>query len=334
MKVSHPVIQLNFKGYKRRFKRPLKTAWGEWKTREGILVRIADPDTGRHAFGEAAPLPAFGSESLKEALSFLSKMPREIELGALDAKIASAPLATAFSLRAACEALTRDPGPVPTARTSAVLLIGDGLEEPRSRGATRFKVKMGVHDQDAEWRELQQLVLSLSPEEKLRLDPNQSWDKSDWGFWRPRLHGLASRIEFVEEPFPPTVGWKKLLEQARHAPVPFALDESLVRDGLASWTDRDWPGYYVIKPSLLGDPKGWWDRISTCRDRVVLSSVFETGIGLTALHALAQELGVPSTEHGFGTQAYFNDDLGLAQETPSWRPLAPEEQDQIWNQLS
>ena len=48
---------------------PVRTALGEWMLREGFILRLED-DEGVAGFGEVAPIPWLGSETLEAAESF------------------------------------------------------------------------------------------------------------------------------------------------------------------------------------------------------------------------------------------------------------------------
>ena len=48
--------QISVKPYRRVFRQPLRTAYGEWTTREGFLVRLRQEE--RTGYGEVAPLPS------------------------------------------------------------------------------------------------------------------------------------------------------------------------------------------------------------------------------------------------------------------------------------
>ena len=69
--------RLSFRIYRRSFKQPLQTHHGRWSIREGILLRLMDAN-GQVGFGEIAPLPWFGSETLAQALTFCQQLPDEI----------------------------------------------------------------------------------------------------------------------------------------------------------------------------------------------------------------------------------------------------------------
>jgi len=325
-------LLLRSRSYQRPFARPLKTARGSWKVRKGLLIRLENSDTGQIGFGETAPLTDFGSESLKQARAFLLAMPERLSHEDLSPLIARAPAATAFALASARDALMAPESPPQVVRTAALLAREDPLEPLRRQGIRRFKIKLGLALPNAEWDLVENLVLRLQGDEKLRLDPNRAWSEEAWAFWKPRLNGIAARVEFVEEPFPlDRLSPPKALETAARAPVPLALDESLHPETLARWADSQWPGFFVLKPSLCADPASWLSRFTPFAERVILSSALESGIGLSAVARLAAHF--PLTDHGLGIDAFFNDPFGLPRENGRLRPLNSAEQESIWKRL-
>lgn len=303
--------------YTRPFARPLKAAWGTWSVRKGSIVRIEDPQSGRAGFGEVAPLPA-------EAR------------GSADKGHSAEDPAMSFALWSARERLTGD-DTAEEARTAALLPLNGNTPEDiarlREAGFRCFKLKLGVVDPGKEWNFLKETATRLRENERLRLDPNRAWDSGDWQFWQPRLNGLSRSIEFIEEPFnPEAVSGNQLRTLADRSPLPFALDESLQARGIENWLQLGWPGYWVVKPSVMGNPENWINALGSHVDRVVLSSVFETGIGLSALVRLASRF--PGNDHGLGTQAAFTDDMGTRQEGATLGTLTHAEEEALWNKLS
>ncbi len=69
--------RFQFRPYQRRFRQPLKTSHGNWEVREGIILRLTD-DAGRVGWGEIAPLPWFGSETIAQALGFCRQLGEEV----------------------------------------------------------------------------------------------------------------------------------------------------------------------------------------------------------------------------------------------------------------
>ena len=61
-----------------RFARPVRTAQGEFTERRSVLLELHDA-AGHAGFGEAAPWPGFGTESLHEATERLRGIAARIE---------------------------------------------------------------------------------------------------------------------------------------------------------------------------------------------------------------------------------------------------------------
>jgi O-succinylbenzoate synthase len=317
MNPDHENVTVTSRPYRRPFSRPLKAAWGKWSVREGTLLRMDDAVSGKVGFGECAPLPTSQEPS--------SVYPDDVPPDPA-AEFAE------WSGRISLGDPSVDPTPV---RSAALLSLNDDtshmLAKARENGFRTFKLKVGLASTEREWKDLQHLVTSMQSGEILRLDPNRSWDKREWQFWKPRLNGIREWIQFIEEPFSrhfPPHGW---LREANTAPVPLALDESLTGKGLAYWLTHRWPGFWVLKPSLLGNPETWLSPVSQYMGKVVLSSAFESGIGLSAVIRLAQEF--PGIDHGFGTQAYFDDGFGVPQDGNELQPLTIDQQKDLWDRL-
>lgn len=310
--------------YRRPFARPLKAAWGTWSVREGLLVRLRDPVTGKTGFGEAAPL----GQELRQILALACPSPSPESL--------AGHRATTFALWAAQRSLAGPEGqPPPAVRSAALLSLGNDtgcrIRHLRESGFRTCKLKVGLNDLNAEWKSLQAVALSLQEGEKLRLDPNRSWKEDDWKFWKPRLNGLSEWIQFIEEPFVRGIDRSQMLREARNSPVPLALDESLAEGNPAEWTEIHWPGYWIVKPSLMGSPTSWMAALKPYAGKVVISSVFETGIGLSALAGIADCF--PGLDHGLGTNAYFEDAFGASTTGSDLKALSVEQQEALWKNL-
>ena len=240
----------------------------------------------------------------------------------------------AFAQWSARQAVVQPSDP-PPARSAALLNLdeatADELASLRGRGFKAFKLKLGVDRAIRESRKVAGLASLLLPGERLRLDPNRSWSQADWTVWKPVLRDIAPSVDFLEEPFHeplPADEWMRLAEKG---PVRLALDESLAGNGIETWTERNWPGFFVVKPSLLGNPERWLPLLLPRRQQVILSSAFETGIGLTAILRLAQHFN--ETIHGLGTQSFFNDKLGAPEKGDKIHPLTTVQAEELWNNL-
>ncbi len=316
----------------------MRTAHGVWSEREGFLLRLADAD-GRVGFGEAAPIPWFGTETCDEIESALRS------LGAMvtDEQLAAAPAhlrCLHHALSVARDQVRTESGhdadrvepesgssrdPVRTESRPSALgvasLLGAGraafqqVEEKAEAGFRVFKWKVGVADARDELVLLDDLCARLPDKAKLRLDANGAWDRRVAEKW---LERCAERpVEFVEQPcfagHAARAAERERVDDllrglAGDFPTPIALDESLVSDGdVERWLANGWSGVFVLKPSLLANPRAVLAKLAAAKAEVVFSSALETSVGVkTSLeHAFAWR-GVPRAL-GFGVWPLFAD---------------------------
>ena len=100
--------------------------------------------------------------------------------------------------------------------------------------------------------------------------------------------------------------------------IPIALDESLNGSNGKQWLDSEnWAGLFVIKPSALGSTEFLKHCLSKIGSRCILSSSFETSIGLATCLELASSLNENCFALGCDTQAIFADDYSLNQSLPT-----------------
>jgi len=283
-------------------------------------------------YGEVAPLPEFGTESLDEARQFLDKLEQKLTKGKIESAIKDAPPASAFGMWAASSEPVRSTSVASSALISLGEFSRENIESLSARGFESFKIKVGSDDPEKTWRSLESVLASLSTNQTLRLDPNRSWNKDLWAFWKPRLAKVSAQVEYLEEPFLPETPMDEWIHEAADSPVPLALDESLSNGSIKDWYDHNWPGYWIIKPSLLGRPSGWLSLLDKHKGKVILSSAFETGIGLSSLVMFSRSLS--PCIHGLGTQEFFDDEMGTKKTGAIITCLSLEEQEEIWNRLS
>jgi O-succinylbenzoic acid--CoA ligase len=152
---------------------------------------------------------------------------------------------------------------------------------------------------------------AVGPAVRLRLDANGTWDEPDA---IQRLRALASvELEYVEQPISAAMGPEALARVRAASPVPVAADEAVVdlaaaRRLLAAAA----ADVLVVKPSRVGGPLETL-RIAQLADAqgvsTVLSTSFETGVGLAcAIHAAAVLPGAQRA-HGLGTTGLLQGDL-------------------------
>ena len=295
--------------YRLPFRHPVRTAHGNWDFREGLYVRLERPD-GTAGFGEACPVPHFGSETVDADEALVRSLGGRIGGEA----VAEVP-GEFCALRNALASAMGGTAPAPRHRSLAVAaLLPAGraallaAPPPAEAGFRVFKWKVGVGAADDERAILDDLAGILPPGSRVRLDANGGWDRRTAQQWMD--HAVGRPVEFVEQPLGRDSKGSEdsLMGLAADYPVPVALDESIAGDGdVGRWLDLGWKGFFVIKPSLLGDARAVLARLLAAKADVVFSSALETGIG--ARSALREAFCWAGAPHalGFGVWPLFAD---------------------------
>lgn len=286
-------LRFQYLPYRRKFLRPLATAHGPWKIREGIVIRVERSD-GRVGFGEIAPLPEFGTETFEQAFSWCREHEeKSFQSYTIPDNLPCCQWAVASAL-AAIEESTQ-------MRTFPVAALVDSpltLAKKQEAGYQVFKLKIGVRELSEEVKRIEACFDQLDSGQVIRLDANGGLTETDLKAWLELLEGRA--VEYLEQPLPP--GFEYRMEEiAEPFSTPLALDESIA--GMASlekW--KDWPGPLVIKPSLLGYPSG------DVPSRIIGSSVFETSFGLEAALQFLARFQKADTAIGFDTISPLEED--------------------------
>lgn len=302
-------LALEFKPYRTAFATPFHTAHGEWTEREGILIRLTDV-TGRSAFGEIAPIPWFGTETLEQALELCRLLGSEIDAERIAAISDSLPCCQ-FAFGSALEALDEAPGTSGEKLAEIARLLPTGVaaltavQAAVERGFTRLKWKVGIADSAAEQLVFRELVGKLPTGTLLRLDANGAWDLATAESWIAACEGAP--VEFIEQPL--AAGQDDALMKLGAAHKGFlALDESVTPPGeLLRWLDRGWPGVVVVKPSLGGPPDRLRRLLAKSAADVVFTTALETKTGWH--NALRFALGHRERKRvlGFGAGRNFLD---------------------------
>ena len=328
--------RFNFKSYRLPLKTPLKTAHGWWAEREGILVRLED-ESERVGFGEIAPIPWFGTETMAEAGEICRKFSDSVTDDTLDQtpeRLGCVRFALGQARAPQAEIATSSRLPV-----AALLPAGREvlrvLPEKLEAGFLAFKWKVGVGAVDDELGVLDDLLAELPAHARLRLDANGAWNRREAGRWLARC---ADRpIEFVEQPVAPTEE-DTLLGLAHDFPVTLALDESVVRLAEARrWQELGWPGVFVIKPALAGPLGEVCDWIIQSKADVVFSTAIESALGRSVILQAALTRSLTKRALGFGVGGIFGD---RTWDGPFIGPLAdasciaPNPGEELWNALN
>ena len=294
------------KSYRRPLRAPLRTAHGLWAEREGLIVRLEDGN-GRVGYGEVAPLPWFGTETLAEAAEVCRKFGATVEgevLDAVPARFGCVRFALAQARMQSAKVVTSTRLPVagllPAGR-EALAVLPAKLEA----GYLSLKWKVAVGAVDDELGIFDDLLAALPAYAKIRLDANGGWDRRQAAKW---LERCAERpVEFVEQPVKPD-DEAALLGLAADYPVTLALDESVTDLSAARrWQGKGWSGVFVIKPALTGPLDELVAWAAETKADVVLSSAIETALGRAAILRAALTQPLTTRALGFGVGEIFGD---------------------------
>ena len=311
-KLAHKVLwmsgHLSYEPFSLPFKAPLRTAHGHWERREGFWLKWETATAVR--YGEAAPVPGFGGMSLaaiKADLVRLGDSPSEAEWEAMVEQGGELGFALGSLRGDQQQLLAAGPDYIPVA---GLLPAGRGalarIEAQLELGFRTFKWKVGVADPRDEQGMLDELLGRLPSGAKLRLDANGAWNRRVAERW---LAVAAERpmIESVEQPVA-AADVDLLLGLAGDYPVTLALDEAVLGpQEFRFWQDQGWPGVYVIKPALWGDPFRLVQALTDAPADVVISSALETRIGSGMVIAVAFALAGSSRAAGLGGWPLFAD---------------------------
>ncbi len=352
--------QITVKRYGRRFRKPLRTAHGEWALREGFLLRV-DTEAGI-GYGEVAPIPEFGSEPIEAADAFLSRLVRDPGLEvpsdlpccafALSAALMQLLEGRPFSFAEATADMRCRSGNADTKRTTqrsslpqndyhigALLPAGSAAQrlalDKIDLGYRNLKWKIGVEPLAKELVTGRGLLETLPAGVTLRFDANASLNQDDLEGWLELLAEFPEQIDYLEQPL--LCGEEAIMaDYMQSYGVPIALDESLNAAGGERFLELGaWAGPLVIKAPLLGDIAKLRGMLQPVAEQVVLSSVFETGIGLENALALADSLPELQRPIGYDTVDAFDDTLNHIEAAPTIcaAERAGYDPEQIWNSL-
>ena len=322
---------------------PLYLLGHEMHERTGLILRLNDGNDGtsvgdNFGEGEIAPLSGMQPETLSEAenqigdylsgnclpVTCSASLFRSVNFGldmALRTMFQSPNVSKFHSLK---ELAGNDPKPSKTDFTGQIfpvngLAVGSGTvlemecEELRNGGFKAVKLKVGRLTilQDIERVRLARKI--LGDEIPLRLDANQAWEWEDAVKFAEAVQDF--NIEYCEEPL---LDSNKLEQLHLQTGMPLALDETL---WYAPTPKSDAPVKHVslfgiraliLKPGILGgwnNTKMWIEHAQKYGIHCVLSSCFESGLGLNWIAFMANELLSEQFPAGLDTSKWFEQDL-------------------------
>ncbi len=259
-----------------RVRIPLRVPLGGRTTREATLVE------GPAGWGEFSPLPGYPCD------------PASCEDAVREAALVGwpAPLRRAVPVNGLVPAV--DPG-------TAARLAG----EAAAAGMTTVKVKVGGGPLDEDTDRVAAVRAALGPAGRIRLDANGAWDLDGAVAAIARL--AAFDLELVEQP---VADLADLARVRRRVSVPVAADESLrnLADAhrLAALEAAD---AIVVKVQPLGGVRAALRIVETAGVPAIVSSLYETSVGIAAGVALAAALPDLPYACGLGTAALLAGDV-------------------------
>ncbi|MBF0485179.1 MAG: o-succinylbenzoate synthase [Candidatus Omnitrophica bacterium] len=302
--------------------------------REGVIIQLITHE-GQVGFGEASPLPGVSAETLRKSVHQLTRISEELKGrlipqdkdGVLDwlasfmerdvicasARFAveSAVLDLAARARgvSVCEFLK--PG------SSVDLLVAGLLQgslhevtERASRlltqGYSLFKLKVGNRNIPLDVQKVEEVKRRIGLGSRLRLDANAAWRMDEAVLFAQNIG--KNQIDYIEEPCVLTEKWE---EFHRRTDLAVAVDESILKRPFDELNLIHGVDYFVMRPSVRGAITATVALSERAREegrRVVISSAFESEIGLTLLANLAVVTGEPAN---LGTEEWFQKGLLL-----------------------
>lgn len=317
------------------FRAPMATSDRSWTTRRLALVRLTAEDgtcgISEVAAGGPGGLSAADAAELAARLAGLGPAePKDLHRGLLGLDRASG---VGPAIRSALETAAADLA----ARQAGCSLAASATVEPRGRvlvngllgiappavaagraaalradGFGCLKLKVGGEPSAVLAERIRAVRNAVGSSVRLRVDVNGAWSSLSEALESIRAVA-AFDLEYVEQPLPAALGPEALAALRRAAPVPIAADES-VTDPEAAFAllEAQAADVLVVKPARVGGfgpARRIAERAAAAGVATVVSTLFETGVGLAAALHLAATLPDDGRAHGLATADLLVSDL-------------------------
>ena len=322
--------------FRLRLNRPLALKNHILKLREGFVMRIAD-ESGHCGWGEISPLSGFSRETIEQAGRELALLPSAITAGTIPPNLEllnggledwlggfNLSASVRFGLESAVLNLLTVSKQMGLHRlldenagsTVAVNALLSGTREQieakanalLGKGYRAFKLKVGRLSLDEDIEIVAGVRNIIGQDTLLRLDANRTWDLD--GALKFMQRAVQFNVDYIEEPLQSFYQLKKLIKDSS-APLPVALDESLLEISPTDLPLGPALKAIVIKPTLLGFEQAL-HFARAAQDKgitPVISSAFESSLGIATLASMAAVIDGGRTPAGLDTLDWLADDL-------------------------
>lgn len=323
------------------FRVPLRASDRHWTTRRLAIVRLIAEDRlegiGEVAASGPGGLPAPIPDELRglfagldpaETTDLEARLRDTERWGGIGRALRSA-LETAVADLAARAAGVSVAASIGVGVRPRVLLNGlVGIDTPdraaraaaslAAAGFECLKMKVGDEPPTVIAARIRAVRAAVGPSVRLRLDANGAWSGPAEAL--AAIDAVAGfDLEFVEQPLPPDLGPHALASLRRVVPMPLAADEAVTDpDTALALLEAGAADVLVVKPARVGgfrQARRIADVAAASGVPIVVSTLFETGIGVAAALHLAATLEDDSRAHGLATAGLLATDL-LAEPLP------------------
>lgn len=312
-------------------------------TREGLLLCI-EADNGRFGWGEIAPLPGFSRETLEQATDdaiqcllclkdeplaeLLALIQEEGETTVSPYASVQSGVAMAVAMAAGAAEPKREQQALNALLAGSVETIEKDAARVKDEGYLAAKLKVGREGIDEDIARAKAAAKALGRTVALRFDANQAWTLEAALQFAEGVRGLVP--DYIEEPLRDP---QQLPDFVAKSDLPVALDESLdaellvaleggMLDDLEDNARRGLPGgemglplvvarYCIIKPTLTGIGPRALAHLAKVHPKkhFIVSSAFESGVGLVLLAAMAAHAAPRNLPIGLDTHRWLAEDV-------------------------
>jgi o-succinylbenzoate synthase len=316
------IREVEIKPFTIELNKPFKNANTEIASRQGFIIKIID-ELGRVGYGEISPFPGLSMESIESIVPIVKTLEKKlinlkfsddvfqsiVDFPSVNFGLSQA-LHSIFILR---EGMRLDLNCNATISVNGIIGIQSpqktlkNVEKLIKNGFETIKIKVGYKDIEDDLENVKLISQNFSSNIKYRLDANGKWDIDKALYAVEHLENI--NIEYLEQPVKEL---SELIQLSKISKIPIAVDESIrSKDDVELIIELSNIQYFVLKPSIMGSLESAIDLIKLIEAKnckAILSSVFESSIGKSALVFLASLVN-SSSAHGLAPGAYLNNDV-------------------------